>query len=129
MWCPTILEKMSNKKSAATSSITTLCFFIPHFVVLSTFLDANIILLLVIPLLKTPQRKVYKKKAVKTVLYTSHLTVIFRIIRHLSTFLLSPLISKYFLTFFRPSNYLTFSKSSSEPSYREPATGGFSCIL
>lgn len=26
-------------------------------------------------------------------------------------------------------NYLTFSKSSSEPSYREPSTGGFSCIL
>ena len=41
----------------------------------------------------------YIKKAVKTVLYTSHLTVIFHIIRHLSTFLPSPLISKYFLTF------------------------------
>ena len=42
-------------------------------------------------------------------LYNSHLTVIFRIIRHLSTFLLSPLISKYFLTFFRPFGIISHS--------------------
>ena len=42
-------------------------------------------------------------------LYNSHLTVIFRIIRHLSTFLLSPLIFKYFLTFFRPFGIILHS--------------------
>ena len=44
-------------------------------------------------------------------LYTSHLTVIFRIIRHLSTFLLNPLISKYFLTFFRPFGIISHSQN------------------
>lgn len=110
-------RKMSNKKVLQPVRSQHFAFYF-HFVVLSTFFDANIILLLAIPLLKTPQRKVYKK-TVKTVLYTSHLTVIFRIIRHLSTFLLSPLISKYFLTFFRPFGIILHSLNHFQSLYTE----------
>lgn len=52
-------------------------------------------------------------------LYNSHLTVIFRIIRHLSTFLLSPLISKYFLTFFRPFGIILHSLNHFQSLYTE----------
>ena len=111
-------RKISNKKVLQPVRSQHFAFY-SHFVVLSTFFDTNIILLLVISLLKTPQRKVYKKKAVKTVLYTSHLTVIFRIIRHLSTFLLNPLISKYFLTFFRPFGIISHSQNHLQSLHTE----------
>ena len=52
-------------------------------------------------------------------LYTSHLTVIFRIIRHLSTFLLSPLIFKYFLTFFLPFGIILHSLNHVQSLYTE----------
>ena len=55
-------------------------------------------------------------------LYTSHLTVIFRIfriIRHLSTFLLNPLISKYFLTFFRPFGIISHSQNHLQSLHTE----------
>ena len=52
-------------------------------------------------------------------LYNSHLTVIFRIIRHLSTFLLSPLISKYFLTFFRPFGIISHSQNHLQSLHTE----------
>lgn len=52
-------------------------------------------------------------------LYNSHLTVIFSIIRHLSTFLLSPLISKYFLTFFRPFGIILHSLNHFQSLYTE----------
>ena len=63
-------RKMSNKKVLQPVRSQHFAYY-SHFVVLSTFFDANIILLLAMPFLKTPQRKVYKK-AVKTVLYNSH---------------------------------------------------------
>lgn len=121
-------RKISNKKVLQPVRSQHFAFY-SHFVVLSTFFDTNIILLLVIPLLKTPQRKVYKKSCQNRVIYQSlnshfsHYPTSFDISSEsVNIQTLSHLLSSL-------RNYLTFSKSSSEPSYREPSTGGFSCIL
>lgn len=121
-------RKISNKKVLQPVRSQHFAFY-SHFVVLSTFFDTNIILLLVIPLLKTPQRKVYKKGCQNRVIYQSlnshfsHYPTSFDISSEsVNIQILSHLLSSL-------RNYLTFSKSSSEPSYREPSTGGFSCIL
>ena len=121
-------RKMSNKKVLQPVRSQHFAFY-SHFVVLSTFFDANIILLLVIPLLKTPQRKVYKKGCQNCVIYQSlnshfsHYPTSFDISSEsVNIQILSHLLSSL-------RNYLAFSESCSEPLYREPATGGFSCIL
>ena len=122
------VRKMSNKKVLQPVGSQHFAFY-SHFVVLSTFFDANIILLLVIPLLKTPQRKVYKKGCQNCVIYQSlnshfsHYPTSFDISSEsVNIQILSHLLSSL-------RNYLAFSESCSEPLYREPATGGFSCIL
>ena len=121
-------RKMSNKKVLQPVRSQHFAFY-SHFVVLSTFFDANIILLLAIPFLKTPQRKaVYKKRLSKLCYITlnshfSHYPTSFNISsKSVNIQILSHLLSSL-------RNYLAFSESFSEPLYREATSGRFSCIL